>query len=463
MDPDSRLSIIIVVLLFLAAAYCALTETALASVSKNKMKVAADRGDTRAKKVMYALEHFDEAITTLLISTNIAHIAAASVVTVIVTRKWGLSAVTLSTVVVTLLMFFLGEMLPKSIGKKIPEKASLACTGLLVVLMKILKPFERILTLFSSFVMKHSKGEEASVTEDELYDIIEDMAEEGYISDEESELIVSTLQFSDVTAGSILTPRVDVVGLDVNKSPEEAMELIKSQTHSRIPVYEDSIDNIIGVLQIRKFLRAYIANKKIPEVKYLLDEVYYTHQSTQINELLYNMSTRKINMAVITDAYGGTLGVVTVEDILEEIVGEIWDEDDEIVEPIVEIADDTYIANGDETVITVFDFMEFEDPDEEENEERFTNLLIADWALEEFPEIPEKGDSFDYYNLHISVEEIEHNRIYKLKIEVLPTEEDGASANGVEVPRDVSSDADADADADADMDADANSGEEVQA
>lgn len=439
MDPDSRLSIIIVILLFAAAAYCALTETAIASVSKNKIKVAADRGDTRAKRVLNVIEHFDEAITTLLILTNIAHIAAASVVTVMVTRKWGLSAVTISTVIVTLLMFFLGEMLPKSIGKKIPEKASLACSGLLSFLMKVCKPLERILTFISGFVMRHSKGEEASVTEDELYDIIEDLAEEGYISDEESDLIASTLQFSDVTAGSILTPRVDVVGLDVNKTPEEALELIKSQNHSRIPVYEESMDNIIGVLQIRKFLRSYISNKKIPNVRELLDDVYYTHQSTQINELLYNMSTRKINMAVITDAYGGTLGVVTVEDILEEIVGEIWDEDDEIVEPIVEIAENTYITNGDETVISVFDFMEFEDPEEEENEERFTNLLMADWALEEFPEIPTEGDSFDYHNLRISVEKIEHNRIYQLKVEVLPEKDE----------EDVDTDADTDIDAEA--------------
>ncbi len=424
MDPDGRLSIIFVILMFIASAYFALTETAIASVSKNKIKVVAERGDIRGKKVMYVLDNFDRAITTLLILTNIAHIAAASVVTVMVTRKWGLSAVTLSTVIVTLLMFFLGEMLPKSIGKKIPEKVSLACSGFLVFLMKLIKPLESILTLFSGFVMKHSKGEEATVTEDELYDIIEDLAEEGFISDEESDLIASTLQFSDVTAASTLTPRVDVVGLDVDKSPEEALELIKSHNHSRIPVYEDSLDNIIGVLQIRKFLRAYIANKEIPEVRYLLDEVYYTHQSTQINELLYNMSTRKLNMAVITDAYGGTLGVVTVEDILEELVGEIWDEDDEILEPIVEIAENTYISSGDETVMSVFDYMDFEDPEEEENEERFTNLIMADWALEQFPEIPEKGEAFDYHNLHITVDEIEHNRIYKLKIEVLPEEED---------------------------------------
>ena len=423
MDPDSRLSMIIVILLFIASAYFALTETAIASVSRNRMKVASERGDSRAKKVMYVLDHFEDAITTLLILTNIAHIAAASLATVVVTRKWGLSAVTLSTAAVTLLMFFFSEMLPKSIGKKISEKASLACSGLLVVLMKLCTPFTFILTSISNAVMKRARQEEeATVTEDELYDIIEDMAEEGDISDEQSELISQTLQFSDVTAASILTPRVDVAALDVNESPEEALEYIRSQNHSRILVYEETIDRVVGVLQIRKFLRAYIAEQKIPDLRSLVDEVYFTHQSIQVDELLLNMSKRKLNMAVVTDAYGGTLGVVTVEDILEELVGEIWDEDDEIREPIVRLTENTYLCDADETVQDVFDFMEFEDPEEEENEERFMNLLMADWIMESLGHIPEKNEAFDYDRLHVSVAEIDHNRIYKILIEVLPEE-----------------------------------------
>lgn len=420
MDPDSRLSLIVVIC-FIASCYFALTETAIASVSGNRMKVAADRGDSRAKKVMYVLDHFEEAITTLLILTNIAHLLAASLVTVLVTRRWGLSAVTLSTVVVTLLMFFICELLPKSIGKKTSEKSSLACAGLLVVLMKICKPFSFILTALSGFVMKHAKAEEeATVTEDELYDIIEDMAEEGDISDEQSDLISSTLKFSDVTASSILTPRVDVTALNVNEEPEKALQFIRTQNHSRILVYEDSIDRVVGVLQIRKYLKKYIETKEYPVIRDLLDDVYYTHQNVPVDELLLNMSSRKLNMAVVTDAYGGTLGVVTVEDILEEIVGEIWDEDDEIEEPLIRIDENTFVVNGDETVIDVFDFMNFEDPEEKENEDRFNNLLMADWSLEQFPEIPRKNDSFDYYNLHITIARMDHNRILKLLIKREP-------------------------------------------
>ena len=427
MDPDSRLSIAVVIFLFIASAYFALTETAVASVSRMKIRVRADKGDARAERTLYVLDHFDDAITTLLICTNIAHIAAASVVTVLVTRKWGLSAVTISTFAVTLAMFFLGEMLPKSIGKKASEKSSLACSGLLCVLMKLLWPLTRVLTWIGNCTLKLVKSDdEYSVTEDELYDIIEDMTEEGSIDEEQSELISSAIQFADVTVSSILTPRVDVAAVDIDESPEEILKFIQSQNHSRILVYEKTIDNIIGVLQIRKFLKLYVNTRKIPEVRPLMDEVYYTHQSMQIDELLQEMSKRKLNMAVITDSYGGTLGIATVEDILEEIVGEIWDEDDVIREPIVKIAENSYLVSGDVTVLDTFDFIGVEEPDPE-NEDRFTNLLMADWFTEQFSHIPVHGDSFEYRNLKITVSEISHNRIYRLYVELLP-EQSGEEA-----------------------------------
>ena len=422
MDPDSRLSIA-VVFFFIASAYFALTETAVASVSHMKIRVRADKGDQRAERTLYVLDHFDDAITTLLICTNIAHIAAASIVTVLVTRRWGLSAVTLSTFAVTLAMFFLGEMLPKSIGKKASEKCSLACSGLLLVLMKVLRPATRVLTFIGNTTLKLVKSEdEYSVTEDELYDIIEDMEEEGAINEEQSELISSAIQFADVTVSSILTPRVDMAAVDVNDSPAEILKYIQSQNHSRILVYEKTVDNIIGVLQIRKFLKKYVTDREIPEVRPLMDEVYFAHQSQKIDELLQEMTKRKLSMAVITDSYGGTLGIATVEDILEEIVGEIWDEDDEIREPIVKLAESSYLVNGDETVLDTFDYIGFEEPDPE-NEERFTNLLMADWFYEQFTHIPERGESFTYHNLRITVSEIAHNRIYRLYVEVLPTED----------------------------------------
>lgn len=417
------MSILIVILLFAASAFFALAETAVSSVSHNRMKVSAERGDQRAKRVLYILDHFEDAITTLLICTNIAHIAAASVATVYVTRKWGLSAVTASTFIMTLLMFFLGEMLPKSIGKKTAEKSSEACSGVLTVLMKVCYPLSRVLSGIGSLTTKAIESEEeASVTKDELYDIIEDMAEDGAIDEEQSELISSTLQFGDVTVSSILTPRVDLSGVELHTSPEELLNYVREQTHSRILVYERTIDNVVGVLQIRKFLKQYIAEGRIPVLSELMDPVYFAHQSTEIDELLTAMSKNKLNMAVIMDSYGGTLGVVTVEDILEEIVGEIWDEDDVIKEPIVALSDEVYSVSGDETVLDTFDFIGFEEPDPD-NEERFTNLLMADWTYEQFDEIPKRGDSFEYADMRFTISEMTHNRIIRMNVTVQKKEE----------------------------------------
>ena len=429
MDDDGRLSLIIVILLFAASAWCALTETALASVSRNKMKVAAERGDVRAKGVLFVLDHFDDAITTLLICTNIAHIAAASITTVLVTRRWGLRAVTLSTFLITLAMFFVGELLPKSVGKKANEKVSLACSGTLRFLMRVCTPFSKLLAWIGNRTAEVFKGgEEYSVTEDELYDIIEDMAEEGSIDEEQSDLISSALQFADVTAASIFTPRVDIAAIDVDEEPEKILAYVKEQTHSRILVYEKTVDNIVGVLQIRKYLKEYIRTRTLPQIRTLLDEAHFFHQSTPVDEILDAMTSQKLNIAVITDSFGGTLGVVTVEDILEEIVGEIWDEDDVIRDPIVEIAHNTYLVYGDETVLDTFEFIGFEDPQEEQNQERFTNLLMAAWVYEQFTQIPRKGDSFEYYNLKITVSEITHNRIVLVRVDVKEPEGEEADA-----------------------------------
>ena len=422
MDDGSKPPLLWVILLLVGAAYCAITETALSSVSKNKIKVASEHGNPNAKRVLAILEDFDKAITTLLICTNIFHIAMASIVTVYVTRRWGLNAVSISTIITTIAVFFAGEMLPKSIAKKKPEKLILACSGLLSLLMKVLSPLSNLLTAIGQSFTKHQKGDApVSVTEDELHDIIDEMAEEGTLDENQSDLITSALEFGDVTAESILTPRVDIAAIDIDDDPDEILAFIKSQTHSRIPVYEGSIDNIIGVLQIRKFLKTYLQTGRIPDIRETMDKVYYAHQSTEIHELLPQMSKQKLNMAVITDSYGGTLGIVTVEDILEELVGEIWDETDIVKEPIEKISEDTYLADATQTLNAVFDFIDFDDPEEDEKDG--ANLQIGEWVYEQFSTIPENGDCFDYYNLHVCVEEIQHNRILKVRIQVLPKPE----------------------------------------
>ena len=426
MDDGSRLPWIIAALLLVCAAFFAVTETSMASASRSRIKASAERGEFRAKKTLYVLDNFDLAISTLLICTNIVHIAAASIVTLAVTRKWGVSAVSISTIITTIVVFFAGEMLPKSVAKKYSDTLALSCAPVLCFFMKLFAPLSKLLTWIGQAAAKLTPGDsQISVTEDELYDIIEDMTEEGSLDEDQGDLISSALQFGDVTVESVLTPRVDIVAININSSHAELLSLIKSTNHSRLPVYEGSIDNIIGVLQIRKYIKAYLRLGENLDIKPMLDEVLFIHQSTNIDELLPILSRRKLNIAVVTDNYGGTLGIVTVEDILEELVGEIWDEDDVIEEPMVEIGDGVYEVGADETVSDVFDQLGYEDP---ENDEELVNTLMGEWAYEKFDTIPKPGDSFRYHQVLVTVKDMNHNRIMKLTVALLPAEEEGGEA-----------------------------------
>ena len=422
MDDGSQWTWLIVVLLLLAAMFFAITETAFASVSRVRLKTAAERGDERAERALYVTEHFDRAITTLLICTNIVHIATASIVTVYVTKRWGISAVSISTLITTLVVFFFGEMLPKSIARKYSELLSLATAGTLCFLMVILKPAAALLTWIGNMAAGMTRGDdETSVTENDIYDIIEDMTEEGTINEEQSELISSALEFGDVTVESILTSRVDVAAIDINMPQEEILQFIKEQNHSRLPVYEGSIDNIIGILHIRKYIRYYIRRGEALDIKPLLYEPFFIHQSTKIDDLLEIMSRNKVNMAVVTDNYGGTLGIVTDEDILEELVGEIWDEDDRAVRNVVPMTDGSYSVNPEESVVDGLDELGIQYT--EEQEENIGHKLMNELAYEAFPSIPVAGDSFRYLGTKISVLVMRHNRIMRLKVRSLSAEE----------------------------------------
>ena len=429
MDGDSSsiyLSAIIILILLFFAAYFAACETAFAAVSRVRLKVEADRGDRRARRALFVTEHFDKAITTVLIGTNIVHLAAAAYVTVLVTRRWGVGAVTLSTVVTTIAVFFLGEMLPKSIAKKYSERVCLGTAGSLCFFMRIFTPLSFVLTAIGSAAAKLTRGDsEVSVTEDELYDSIENMTDEGELDQKQGELVTSALSFGEVTVESILTARVDLTALDVDWPPEKVMSIVREVRHSRVPVYEGTIDNVVGVLQIRKFIRAWLDDRENLSLRALLDEPYFIHQSMKIAELLPIMSGKKLNMAIVTDNYGGTLGAVTVEDILEELVGEIWDEEDDVVETCVRNADGSFSFDAEVDIEDAFAFMDYEDPDEFD----FEHMLLGEWTYEQFDRLPERGDSFTYNGLRVTVEALEHRRVLKLRIERLPDEaEEGGDA-----------------------------------
>lgn len=330
MDADSRLSLLFIFVLLFFAAFFAVSETSFAAASQTKLKVAADRGDDRAKFALYIIDHIEVAISTLLILTNIVHISVATIVTVMVTKLWGISFVSISTIVTTIVVFFVGEMLPKSIAKKNPEKFSLRVAGVIYILMKIFGPLAMILTKIGLLAAGLTKGEpELTVTEDELLDIFEDLTEEGVIDEEQEDMMSSVLDFTDTKTGKILTHKRDVVGIDINIEKEKILPEINAMTHSRVIVYDGKIDNVLGILRIRNFLKKYMQTGTVPEISEVMDEPYWVNSTTAIDDLLEEMSEARQNIALVKGVNGQFIGLVSIEDILEELVGDILDESDE--------------------------------------------------------------------------------------------------------------------------------------
>lgn len=321
----------------LVACYFATAETALASANRIRIKSLADDGNRRAQKTVALLDDFDRALTTLLVGTNIVHIACASLTTLFVKRLWGAGAVAVSTVVLAIVVFFAAEMLPKSFARAYPEEAALALAPSLRTLMTLLSPITVLFSGISKFITRLFGVPDApTVTEDELYDIIESIGEEGGIEEEASRLIHSALEFDDITVQQVLTPRNHMVTVALDDSCEEILSVIRESRHSRLPVYDKTPDNIVGILGIRRYLKAYLAQGENVSLAELMDPPYFLPRKRRIDDALSEMSGRKQHIAVVRDDFGGVLGIVTVEDILEELVGEIWDEDDDPAQELAE-------------------------------------------------------------------------------------------------------------------------------
>jgi CBS domain containing-hemolysin-like protein len=418
MDDGSWLSIAALTFLLVCAIYFAVAETAFASVTRPKMRARQERGDLRAKNALWILDNFDRAITTILIGTNIVHLSAAAIVTLLVTKHWGTGAVIWGTIATTLVLFYAGEMLPKTIAKRYSEPLCLATAGLLRFFMGLFKPLALVLTAIGQGAAKLTKGDgEVSVTEDELYDIIEDMTDAGSLDEEQGDLVQSALEFADVTVEHVLTARVDMAAVDADWPLEKITQFIQTQRHSRLPVYEGQIDNIIGILQIRKFIKAWLAQGQALDLRSLLDKPYFVPASTNVDALLPEMSRNRLNMAVVTDPWGGTLGIVTVEDIVEELVGEIWDEEDVVEEYFHPLGGGRYELDARLDVAEAFELLGFEDP---EDDEELVHKSLTEWALEQFDLMPAQRDKFVYHGLEFTLSDVRQHRIRKLTVRRLP-------------------------------------------
>lgn len=426
MDEGSWLSIAALAVLLAGAIYFAAAETAFSSVSRPRLRARQERGDPRARRALWVLDRFDRAITTILIGTNIVHLTAAAIVTLLVTRRWGTGAAVWGTVATTLVLFYFGEMLPKTLAKRNSERLCMHTAGTLCFFMRFFAPLSAALSAVGQAAARLTKGDgEVTVTEDELYDIIEDMTDAGTLDEEQGDLVQSALEFADITVEHVLTARVDMAAVDAAWPMERVTAFIREQRHSRIPVYDGQIDNIIGILQIRKFIKAWLAEGDLLDLRTLLDEPYFVPATTNVDALLPEMSRRRCNMAIVTDAWGGTLGLVTVEDILEELVGEIWDEEDEVEEFVRPLGGGRYELDARLDVQEAFEALGFDDP---EDDEELVHKSLSEWTLEQFELMPAQRDRFTYHGLEFTISDVYQHRIRKLIARRLPETAEGGGA-----------------------------------
>ncbi len=323
--------LIFFVLLLIGGAYFAGAETSLSSVNRIRIMSLADNGNKRARRVLYILDHFDQALSTILIGNNIMHIGCASLATLVATRLWGAGVVGVTSILTTVVVFLLSEMIPKSFAKVCNERFALGVGSSLLLLMRVLSPVVKLLTALGNAVKRlFRKGEERedpTVTEDELHSIIDAIAKEGTIDEETTELVQSALEFGETEVRDAYTPWEKVLCVRRDMQPQQIAAVIETCNHSRLPVV-DGRGAVVGMLQIRKFLKEYILRGGHVSLSRVMDKPHFVPAGLEIDALLENMSASKTHIAVVRDDNGTLLGIITVEDILEELVGEIYDEDD---------------------------------------------------------------------------------------------------------------------------------------
>ena len=388
MDDGSMTLWVTLVILVAFSAFFSASETAFSSLNQIRLKSRADDGDRTAARVLAMSEQYDKLLSTILIGNNIVNIAAASIGTILFTQMLGAErGATVSTIVLTIIVLIFGEVTPKSLAKEMPEKVATAVSPFLVLLMALMTPLTWLFTqwkkLLGHFV--HS-GEADTITEGELMTMVSEAENDGELTDRESELIRSAIEFDDVEVEEILTPRVDVVAVADDISLEELAQTFAESGYSRLPVYHGTIDNIIGVVHEKDF---YIARlKKATKIDDLVAPTLYTTGSTQISQLLRTLREQHHHMAVVVDEYGGTEGIITLEDILEELVGEIWDEHDEVTEDFRKQSDGSWLVSGSASVDDLFETLDL--PEDEDIDSNTVNGLVQEKTCH----LPKVGDHF---------------------------------------------------------------------
>lgn len=399
--------ILLIVVLVMFSAYFSATETAFSSMNRTKLKAMAEKGSTKAKRALDLSEKYDTLLSTILIGNNIVNITAASVATVFFVRLIGDAGVTLSTVVLTIVVLIFGEISPKSIAKDCPEKFAMFSAPFIGVLIWVLTPLTFLFSMWKKLLSRLLRMErESGMSQEELLMLVEEVQQDGSIDENEGELLTNVIEFSNISAEDILTHRGDLEAVPVEAEKSEIAEAFQTSKFSRILVYKESIDNIIGVIHLKDFYTGMGVTEK--SVEEILSPVIFVLQNEKIDNMLEKLQKSKSHLAVVLDEYGGTYGIVTMEDILEELVGEIWDEHDEVVEDIRLCGKDTYLVNA---AMDLDDFCKrFGIETESESS------LLSGWIMEQMEKVPDAGESFQYQNLTITIAKVEHHRIAEVRV-----------------------------------------------
>lgn len=420
---------IALLVLIVFSGYFSATETAYTSLSKIKLKNMMQKKNKRAELVYKQSENYDRVLSTILVGNNIVNIASATIGTILFSSLLGGElGPTISTVVITIVVLIFGEVMPKSVAKEFPEKFAMFSAPILTVFIYLFIP----LTMFFSGLKKitnklfKNKGENRSITEDELITIVEESESGGVLDEHESELIRSAIEFNDLEAMEILVPRVDIVAIDIHTPLEEISQIFRESGYSRLPVYEESIDNVVGFIHEKDFYM--LLYKKGKNIKSIVQKIIYTAPTIKISVLLRQLQLEKCHMAIVIDEYGGTKGMVTMEDILEELVGEIWDEHDERVENITQHDDGTYEVLGSMNIEDMFQYFDLEVDDDE-----FLSVSVSGWISEVLNKMPEINDEITFENLYIKVLAMDGRRVHSILVKPLEKPKEEEEKKGLKI------------------------------
>ena len=402
-----------IVILVMCSAYFSATETAFTSLNTIRMKTWAENGDKRAARALAVGEDYDKLLSSILIGNNIVNITATTISTLLVTKIFVTYGATISTVVITIVVLIFGEISPKSVAKEFPERFAMFSAPILRVIILVLTPLNFLFSMWKKLLSKIFKPSgDDGITEEELMGIVDQAESEGGLDAHEGDLIRASIEFNELDVSDILTPRVDLVAVDEESTMQEVGALFVENGYSRLPIYHETIDNIIGVVHQKDFYKARVRGED--RLAMIKSPVVYTTPNTKIFKLLRILQMNKVHMAVVVDEYGGTEGIVTLEDILEELVGEIWDEHDEVTEFLHKQPDGSYNIDCTTDLDDMYDLFEIKGECEAST--------VSGWVLEQIDRIPKQGDHFIAEGLEVTVTAVDNRRVMEINVKPVPQE-----------------------------------------